>query len=116
MSELPSRRPPRGVLLLIAVGFLILTAVLAITLSPKLLTIGEKRSEAVDDPLAEVARVSLEEAKRAFGSETAIFVDVRASASYAAGHIPGALSIPLAELEQRRNELDPQAWIITYCT
>jgi rhodanese-related sulfurtransferase len=31
-------------------------------------------------------------------------------------HIPGSLSIPLAEIETRLSELDPNQWIITYCT
>ncbi len=65
---------------------------------------------------AEVPRISLEEAKAAFDDGAAVFVDVRSEAAYAEGHIPGALSIPLAELESRLGELDPAQWIITYCT
>lgn len=61
-------------------------------------------------------RVSLEEAKAAFDSRAAVFVDVRSEAAYTEGHIPGALSIPLAELELRLDELNPDQWIITYCT
>jgi rhodanese-related sulfurtransferase len=38
------------------------------------------------------------------------------SAAYLENHIPGAVSIPLTELEARFGELDPKAWIITYCT
>ena len=64
----------------------------------------------------EVVRLSLEDAKAAFDNGTAVFVDVRSQSSYAASHIPGALSIPLIELEPRVNELDPNQWIITYCT
>ena len=64
----------------------------------------------------EVPRVSLEEAKAAFDAKTAVFLDVRSAGSYAAGHVPGALSIPLNEMEARLGELDPQQWIITYCT
>jgi rhodanese-related sulfurtransferase len=45
-----------------------------------------------------------------------VFVDVRSAGSYAASHIPGALSIPLGELDARLDELDPAARIITYCT
>jgi 3-mercaptopyruvate sulfurtransferase SseA len=64
----------------------------------------------------EVQRVSLEESKAAFDNGTALFLDVRAESSYIAGHIPGALSIPLAELEPRIVELGQDQWIITYCT
>lgn len=64
----------------------------------------------------DVQRITLEESKAAFDNHSAVFVDVRSEASYAASHIPGALSIPLAVLEARINELDPNQWIITYCT
>jgi hypothetical protein len=63
-----------------------------------------------------VARISLEEAKAAFDSGEAVFVDVRDALAYQENHIPGAVSIPLAELEARLGELDPDDWIITYCT
>ena len=43
-------------------------------------------------------------------------MDVRDALSYATGHIPGALSIPLANLADHLNELKKDAWIITYCT
>ncbi|MGC8857236.1 MAG: rhodanese-like domain-containing protein, partial [Anaerolineae bacterium] len=67
-------------------------------------------------PESEIPRLQLEEAKAAFEAGTAVFVDVRSATSYAAAHIPGALSIPLADLEARLSELDPNQWIITYCT
>jgi rhodanese-related sulfurtransferase len=58
----------------------------------------------------------LEESKAAFDSSAAVFLDVRSADTYATGHISGAISIPLAELEARIDELDPDRWIITYCT
>jgi rhodanese-like protein len=67
-------------------------------------------------PESEVPRVPLEDAKAAFDSGTAVFVDVRGAGSYEESHVPGALSIPLPEIETRLGELDPQQWIITYCT
>ena len=75
----------------------------------------EQVSPTIQQPM-EVVRLSLEDAKAAFDNGTAVFVDVRSQSSYAASHIPGALSIPLIELEPRVNELDPNQWIITYCT
>lgn len=59
-------------------------------------------------------RVSLADAKLAFDDHAAVFVDVRSAEAYAQAHIPGALSIPLAELPERTEELDRQQWIITY--
>lgn len=67
-------------------------------------------------PESEIPRVSLEDAKAAFDTGSALFLDVRSKASYDAAHIPGALSIPLVELEERLAELDPNQWVITYCT
>ena len=72
-------------------------------------------TQTVEQP-TEVARVSLEDAKAAFDNGAAVFVDVRSQSSYATRHIPGALSIPLAELEARISELGQDQWIITYCT
>ena len=61
-------------------------------------------------------RVTLEKAKQAFDDKTAVFVDVRDTGSYADNHIPGALSIPVGDLQSRLNELKKTDWIITYCT
>lgn len=72
--------------------------------------------EHTEETFPDIPRVNLAEAKAAFDARTAIFLDVRDASSYAAGHIPGALSIPLATLEERANELKPTDWIITYCT
>jgi 3-mercaptopyruvate sulfurtransferase SseA len=69
-----------------------------------------------DIPFPTVERVSLEDAKKAFDDGTATLVDVRDGQSYDQGHIPGALSIPLEEISVQKDELDPNAWIITYCT
>jgi hypothetical protein len=63
-----------------------------------------------------IVRVSLGNAKAAYDLKQAIFVDVRDADSYGNSHIPGALSIPLNDLETRWKELDANAWIITYCT
>ncbi len=69
-----------------------------------------------EDTYPEIERVSLEDAKAALDADTAVFVDVRGTDAYAMSHIPGSLSIPLAELETRLIELDSNQWIITYCT
>ncbi len=67
-------------------------------------------------PGSGVQRVSLQDAKAAYDQKSAVFLDVRDPDSYNAGHIPGAINIPLAEIETRSKELDPNQWIITYCT
>lgn len=44
-----------------------------------------------------------------------LILDVRQPEEYAQGHIPGATLIPLSELPQRLDELDPAIPVITYC-
>ena len=47
--------------------------------------------------------------------EPLVIVDVRPAEEYRAGHIPGAVSIPLDELEQRLHELPRDGQIVAYC-
>jgi hypothetical protein len=72
--------------------------------------------QAVPEAQGEVQRVALEDSKTAFDNGEAVFLDVRSASSYATSHVLGAVSIPLSELEGRIGELDPNQWIITYCT
>lgn len=44
-----------------------------------------------------------------------MLIDVRPAEEYAAGHIDGARSIPLAELERRLAELPDDREIVAYC-
>ncbi len=42
-------------------------------------------------------------------------LDVRPPEEYAAGHLPGAVNIPLGELEKHLDVLDPDREIVAYC-
>jgi len=42
-------------------------------------------------------------------------LDVRPSEEYAAGHLPGAINVPLKELEAHLDGFDPQHEIVAYC-
>ncbi len=66
----------------------------------------------VKDNLEPVARRELLDRVRQ-GLVTVI--DVRPTEEYAAGHLPGAISIPLGELEKHVATLDPTQEIIAYC-
>jgi rhodanese-related sulfurtransferase/DNA-binding HxlR family transcriptional regulator len=44
-----------------------------------------------------------------------VLVDVRPEAEYEAGHIEGAKSIPLEELQRRLDELPADAEVVAYC-
>lgn len=64
------------------------------------------------DSLAPVTREDLESRVRE-GLVTVL--DVRPPDEYAAGHLRGAVNIPLADLQARLGELDPAQKIVAYC-
>jgi len=55
------------------------------------------------------------ELEQQLGRGDLIVLDVREPAEYAFGHIEGAVSIPLGELEQRMSELDSDKEVIVIC-
>ena len=63
----------------------------------------------------EVEQVSAGELLRRASSGEIIVLDVRPAAEYAAGHIPGAVSIPVTELAERLAELPAGAEVAAYC-
>jgi 3-mercaptopyruvate sulfurtransferase SseA len=67
-------------------------------------------------PYPEVQRVSLGDSKAAFDLKQAIFIDTRGEPYFSQGHIPGAIALTDDDVVARQGELDPNAWIITYCT
>jgi 3-mercaptopyruvate sulfurtransferase SseA len=69
-----------------------------------------------DIPYPDVPRISLEDAKAANDQKAAVFIDTRAEEYWAQMSIPGAINIPWEEMETRYTELDPNDWIILYCT
>jgi rhodanese-related sulfurtransferase len=44
-----------------------------------------------------------------------VVLDVRPAEEYVAGHIPGAISLPLEHLEAHLGELDPSLEVVAYC-
>lgn len=59
--------------------------------------------------------VTREELLRLAGAGEVTVLDVRPAAEYAAGHIPGAVSIPLERLPERLAELPADQIIVAYC-
>ncbi|MDQ6598263.1 hypothetical protein E2K98_19165 [Bacillus salipaludis] len=53
--------------------------------------------------------------KKLVANENIVMIDVREAAEYAFSHIPSAISIPLAELEERINELNKHEEIFVVC-
>lgn len=101
---------------LIASGALLLLAVVVLLAARNPAAAPPPDASHEEETYPEIPRVSPEEAKAAFDSGSAIFVDVRPQEAYEQRHIAGSINLPLAELEARMGELDEPQWIITYCT
>lgn len=59
--------------------------------------------------------VNREELMRRVRDGDVVVLDVRPSEEYAAGHIPGAVSVPIGELKARLKELPKGKEIVAYC-
>ncbi|MCB1466505.1 MAG: metalloregulator ArsR/SmtB family transcription factor [Rhizobiaceae bacterium] len=59
--------------------------------------------------------VSREELLQRTRDDLVTVLDVRPIDEFAVGHVPGAINIPLGELEARLAELDPTHEIVAYC-
>ena len=71
---------------------------------------------AAEDYLGEdVEKIGRDELLARLAGGDVVLVDVRPDEEYAAGHIEGARSIPLEELQQHLDELPPDTEIVAYC-
>jgi rhodanese-related sulfurtransferase/DNA-binding transcriptional ArsR family regulator len=61
------------------------------------------------------AAVGAQELMERMRSGGVLLIDVRPREEYQAGHIPGALSLPLPELAERLQELPRDRTIVAYC-
>jgi ArsR family transcriptional regulator len=59
--------------------------------------------------------VSREELRARMRDGLVTVLDVRPPDEFATGHLPGAVNIPLADLEHRLDDLDPEHEIVAYC-
>lgn len=59
--------------------------------------------------------VSARELLRRNGKGEVVILDVRPAEEYLAGHLPGAVSVPLPELKKRLGELPRRKEIVAYC-
>jgi rhodanese-related sulfurtransferase len=63
----------------------------------------------------EFENVSVEELRERLQNGEIILLDVRPQVEYENGHLPGALSLPLAEIEQKLASLPDDKTIVAYC-
>ncbi|MGE3287744.1 MAG: ArsR/SmtB family transcription factor [Pseudonocardia sp.] len=71
--------------------------------------------EGADIEGADIETVDRAELLRRVAAGDALVLDVRPGPEFRAGHIPGAVSIPLDELADRLDELPPQVEVVAYC-
>ena len=67
------------------------------------------------DAAGQAEDVPREELLRRARSGQVVVLDVRPRHEYAEGHIPGAVSVPVEELEQRLAELPADVQVVAYC-
>ena len=67
------------------------------------------------DDRDELQPVALAEFRKLVREGKVTVIDVRPQDEYAAGHIPGALSIPLAELRKRLSDIPKHRDVVAYC-
>jgi rhodanese-related sulfurtransferase/DNA-binding transcriptional ArsR family regulator len=91
-------------------------------LSRTLRTVAERRLAELERIVSEhfgdrsgAEAVSIEELVRRGRSGDVVVLDTRPAGEYAAGHIAGALSIPVDDLEKRLQELPKKKAFVAYC-
>lgn len=60
-------------------------------------------------------QISVDELRARLRRGDVVLLDVRPDVEYQAGHLPGAISVPLDELERRLGELPKGKTIVAYC-
>lgn len=63
---------------------------------------------------SELEEISRAELARRLGGGVVVW-DVRPAPEYAAGHVPGAVSVPPGEVERRIDEVPKRAEVVAYC-
>lgn len=91
----------------VRLGFALLVLLIALS------ACGASSPQSQDD-VPRIAPSVLKE--RLDAGESLLVVDARSSDEYAAAHIPGAISVPLSDLEARMDELPRDQEIVFYCT
>jgi rhodanese-related sulfurtransferase len=71
--------------------------------------------QAISARAADVEHIDRETLFRRIKAGEAVLIDVRPPAEFNAGHLPGAISVPLEELEKRLRTLPRDREIIAYC-
>jgi predicted sulfurtransferase len=70
------------------------------------------------DALAKIPRITIPELEKLMTAGDVLLVDVRNTDGYEAGHLPGAISVPLDTVAARAGELaaTKKKTVVTYCS
>jgi len=63
----------------------------------------------------DIEPIAIEELQRRLNNKEIVLLDVRPVEEYANGHLPGAVSMPLAELKRGLDKLSKRREIVAYC-
>ncbi len=79
--------------------------------TPEVLQAWETRGRVLET----VRKVDPSSLRQMIGHDAVTVLDVRERAEYQAGHIPGSVNIPLAQIERRLGELPPSRPLAVHC-
>ena len=104
-----------------SVGFRFVIGLAALVVFSSIVSLGANNHRLSTERVAQagsdgVRRISPDEVRELLRKGKAVLVDVRGEDSYKAGHIKGALLIPLANIGERAGELPKDKTIVTYCS
>ncbi|MFN8498421.1 MAG: rhodanese-like domain-containing protein [Anaerolineae bacterium] len=70
---------------------------------------------AANAQLSHVPRINLDDAKQKLTDPNVLFVDARSAQEFAQGHIKGAVSVPVNEVDKYLSRLPQDKELIVYC-
>ena len=81
-----------------------------------LLAVTARAAVGAEGDLTAVPRIKLEDFKKDVDQDKLLVIDTRAAEQYAAGHIPGAMNVPLAAFAEHLARLKgSKKPIVAYC-
>jgi rhodanese-related sulfurtransferase len=92
------------------------TARRALALAALALSVASGAARAGHDSVPDVVALRSDYLKRLMDArETVVLVDMRKPSEYRAGHLPGAISVPITELDRRFREIPRAPRVVLYC-
>lgn len=75
----------------------------------------QRLSEAYLGDRSELSTMTRAELQRHLRDRDVVVLDVRPEPEFASGHIPGALNVPIGDLQRRLRELPTDTQVVAYC-